>query len=65
MGYIDKIKEKRRRFIEYNEIPEDVRPDIMDSWVRCKNYGVGENSNKANILSKSEFDAVLEEKKSL
>lgn len=63
MGYIDKIKEKRRRFIEYNEIPEDVRPDIMDSWVRCKNYGVGENSNKANILSKSEFDAVLEEKK--
>ncbi|WP_294182470.1 sigma-54-dependent Fis family transcriptional regulator [uncultured Clostridium sp.] len=63
MGYIDKIKEKRRRFIEYNEVPEDVRPDIMDSWVRCKNYGVGENSNKANILSKSEFDAVLEEKK--
>ncbi|CAB1245489.1 sigma-54-dependent Fis family transcriptional regulator [Clostridium sp. MT-14] len=63
MGYIDKIKERRRRFIEYNEIPKDVRPDILNSWIRCKNYGVGENSNKANILFKSEFDAVLEEKK--
>ncbi|RMC91924.1 sigma-54-dependent Fis family transcriptional regulator [Clostridium autoethanogenum] len=63
MGYIDKIKERRRRFIECNEIPKDVRPDISNSWIRCKNYGVGENSNKANILSKSEFDAILEEKK--
>ncbi|MCI1945086.1 sigma-54-dependent Fis family transcriptional regulator [Clostridium luticellarii] len=63
MGYVDKIKERRRRFIEYNEIPKDVRPDILNSWIRCKNYGVGENSNKANILSKSEFDAVLREKK--
>ncbi|OAA94894.1 sigma-54-dependent Fis family transcriptional regulator [Clostridium coskatii] len=63
MGYIDKIKERRRRFIECNEIPKDVRPDILNSWIRCKNYGVGENSNKANILSKSEFDTILEEKK--
>ncbi|MEY7999894.1 sigma-54-dependent Fis family transcriptional regulator [Clostridium sp. Mt-5] len=63
MGYINRIKERRHRFIEYNEIPKDIRSDILNSWIRCKSYGVGENSNKANILSKSEFDAILEEKK--
>ncbi|MCH3963627.1 MAG: sigma-54-dependent Fis family transcriptional regulator [Clostridium sp.] len=60
--YMEKIKEQRARFIEYNEIPKDVRPDILNSWMRCKKYGVGKDNNGANVISEDEFRSVLERK---
>ncbi|WP_446896983.1 sigma-54-dependent Fis family transcriptional regulator [Clostridium sp. LBM24168] len=61
--YMEKIREQRNTFIKYNEIPKDVRQDILNSWIRCKRYGVGKDNNGANIIPKDEFNIVLEEKK--
>lgn len=63
MNYIEKVQEQRRRFIEFNEIPKDIKPDILSSWIRCKKYGVEKDNNPPNIIPKDEFDAILDEKK--
>ncbi|WP_039656937.1 sigma-54-dependent Fis family transcriptional regulator [Clostridium tyrobutyricum] len=62
MSYIEKVAEERQRFIQYNEMPKYVRSDILNSWIRCKEYGVTKDQNEPNILSKGEFDAVLKRK---
>jgi hypothetical protein len=65
MKYLEKIEDQRNNFIKFNDIPSSVRPDILNSWIRCKNYGVDVNMKKVKLLSKSEFDNVLSLKKSL
>ncbi|WP_147564752.1 sigma-54-dependent Fis family transcriptional regulator [Clostridium tyrobutyricum] len=65
MKYLEKIEDQRNNFIKFNDIPSSVRPDILNSWIRCKNYGVDVNMKKVKLLSKSEFDNVLSLKKEL
>lgn len=60
MDYITKVSNQRERFLKYNEVPKNLRKDILNSWIRCKKYAIGKNNS--NILPKSEFENILNQK---
>lgn len=59
------IESKWREFVEENKIPKGIRPDILDSWIRCKGYGVDVNNGRGEEIDKAEFAKILAENKEL
>ncbi|MHC1719673.1 MAG: sigma-54-dependent Fis family transcriptional regulator [Clostridiaceae bacterium] len=62
---ISSIEKKWREFTEENIIPKGIRQDILDSWIRCKEYGVSIEGGTGNAMDKDEFNKILEENKEL
>lgn len=64
---IDVLKAENQwmRFVEHNEMPKDIRQDILNSWIRCKKYEVNPSDGKGKELSRSEFNKILDEHKEL
>ena len=60
-----KVESQWRRFVEHNEIPKDIRQDILNSWIRCKKYKVDPSDGRGKELSKSEFNKILDKHKEL
>lgn len=59
------IQIKWREFVEENKIPKEIRPDILDSWIRCKQYGVDVNNGRGEEIDKALFKKILTENKEL
>ena len=38
------VEKQRENFIKNNDIPKSVRPEILNSWIRCKHYNVDTNN---------------------
>ncbi|MTK11533.1 MAG: AAA family ATPase [Clostridiaceae bacterium] len=62
---VSKAENQWRRFVEYNEMPKDMRQDILNSWIRCKAFKVNSNDGRGKELSKDEFSKILHEHKEL
>lgn len=60
-----KIQNQWRKFVESNEIPMDVRHDILNSWIRCKEYKVDPSDGRGKEIDKSEFKQILIQHKEL
>ncbi len=39
-NYMEFIMKAWREFVEYDKVNEEIKKDIRDSWIRCKEYGV-------------------------
>ncbi len=59
------VEKQRENFIKNNDIPKSVRPEILNSWIRCKNYNVDTNNGQGKELPKEEFEKILYEKRDL
>lgn len=62
---ISKIKTKWREFVEEDKIPKGIRPDILDSWIRCKVKGVNVKEGRGKEIDKDQFNKILIENKEL
>ncbi|OOM75927.1 acetoin dehydrogenase operon transcriptional activator AcoR [Clostridium puniceum] len=47
--YIEFITEAWEKFISTGEVHQNVRREIADSWIRCRNYGVDPYNGKGSI----------------
>lgn len=48
-NYIEFINEARKKFISTGKVSPKVRSEIMDSWIRCMNYGVDPSDGKGRV----------------
>lgn len=62
---ISEIQNQWENFIKNNEIPKNIRPDILSSWLRCKEYKIDTNNGEGKKIPKGEFEKILNEKKEL
>lgn len=58
------VEKQRENFIKNNDIPKSVRPEILNSWIRCKNYNVDTNNGQGKELPKEEFEKYYMKKRS-
>lgn len=65
MEDIWKSEELWRKFIENNEISKNIRPDILNSWIRCKKNNIDPYNENNKKLSAIELDKVLNNKQEL
>lgn len=54
-----------QHFVDTGEILPDVRPEIAESWKRCRAYGVDIENPVASILSDKDFQRLCEDNRSL
>ncbi len=45
------VEKQRENFIKNNDIPKSVRPEILNSWIRCKNYNVDTNNGQGKEIT--------------
>jgi sigma-54 dependent transcriptional regulator, acetoin dehydrogenase operon transcriptional activator AcoR len=62
---LSNVETKWREFVEENKIPKGIRPDILDSWIRCKKYKVDANNGRGKEIAKDQFNKILVKKKEL
>lgn len=62
---IDVSKTKLSELIEEDKIPEDIRQDILDSWIRCKKYKLDKSVVRGKEIDKVKFNKILVEHKEL
>ena len=60
-----KVESKWSEFVEENKIPEGIRQDILDSWIRCKKYNIDVINGRGKELDKVQFNKILVEHKEL
>ena len=59
------IESKWIEFVEENKVPKGVSPDILDSWIRCKQYGIDVNDGRGEEIDRAQFNKILAENKEL
>ncbi|WP_129597207.1 sigma-54-dependent Fis family transcriptional regulator [Anaerophilus nitritogenes] len=62
---IGNIEKQWENFVKKNQIPKDIKKEILDSWIRCKQYNVDPYEGSGKNIGKEEFDQVLQNKKEL
>jgi Transcriptional activator of acetoin/glycerol metabolism len=62
---ISEIQNQWENFIKNNEIPKNIRPDILSSWLRCKKYKIDTENGRGKEIPKEEFEKILDEHKEL
>ncbi|WP_110943150.1 sigma-54-dependent Fis family transcriptional regulator [Inediibacterium massiliense] len=62
---IPNMEEQWENFVKKNQIPKNIRREILDSWIRCKNYKVDPYEGSGKEIEKEEFDQILQNKKEL
>lgn len=62
---IPNIEARWENFVKNNQVPKDVRKEILDSWIRCKKYGVDPFEGSGEDIDKGEFDKILKNKREL
>jgi sigma-54 dependent transcriptional regulator, acetoin dehydrogenase operon transcriptional activator AcoR len=46
-------------------MPNGVRPHILDSWIRCEQYGVDVKDGRGEEIDRAQFNKILAEDKEL
>ncbi len=62
---ISEIQDQWERFVTKDEMPKNIRSDILNSWIRCKKYGIDINSGAGKEIPKKNFEKILAEHKEL
>lgn len=62
---ISEIQNQWENFIKNNEIPKNIRSDILDSWLRCRKYKVDTYYRIGEEINKEEFEKILIKNKEL
>lgn len=58
---IVKIKKARELFLKTGKIESCVRPEIADSWKRCREKNTNPNHARANYINLQKFEQILKE----
>jgi len=62
---LSNVETKWKEFVEENKMPKGIRPDILDSWIRCKKYKVDANNGRGKEIDKDQFNKILVKQKEL
>lgn len=65
MVNVPNIETEWENFVINNQMPKGVRKEILDSWIRCKEYKVDPYEGSGKDIEKDEFEKILKNKKEL
>ncbi|EJO5346779.1 sigma 54-interacting transcriptional regulator [Clostridium botulinum] len=60
-NYLNFIHNAWKEFVQTGNIDNEVRDDIAESWIRCKNYGVDYTNGRGSNINKVPVELKLQE----
>ncbi|MCG8484415.1 MAG: hypothetical protein MJA31_13965, partial [Clostridia bacterium] len=58
---IMKMKKARDDFLKTGQVEPYVRPEVADSWKRCREMNINPNHSRANYVTPEKFEQILKE----
>lgn len=59
--YINRIKHNWQRFIEKGETPVNMKEEILNSWIRCREKGLNYEQGKIEVISPDKIAKIRRE----